>query len=123
MYNFRIALLPGLLSTAALTTLAYPTGGASSGKAIYVITNDETNAVLALPIRNGLLAAGGMTKTGGAGANGILSSTMQPAGPDALFSQSSLTIAGMVRLLNPVVLICFFPLTPSTEPVCGQSWV
>jgi hypothetical protein len=69
----------------------------AGGKAIYMLSNDESNAVLALPIcENGLLSAGTLTATGGKGGNGVDGSTKQPAAPDALFSQGSLTVAGNV---------------------------
>ena len=71
----------------------------ANGKAIYMITNERNNAVVAVPIgQDGLLGNGGSsTATGGAGANGIDGALNQPAAPDPLFSQSSLTIAGNVR--------------------------
>jgi hypothetical protein len=112
MYNFRTTSLPGLLTVFALQTLAHPTARASTGKAVYVITNDEANAVLALPISNGLLAAGSVIQTGGAGASAVDSSTNQSAGPDALFSQSSLAVAGIVsypkhKYVDQLFLITF----------------
>src|SRR4051812_15033310 len=73
-------------------------GNSANGRAIYMIINERNNAVVAVPIgRDGLLAAGGSsTATGGAGANGIDGSNSQPAAPDPLFSQSSLTMSGNV---------------------------
>jgi len=68
----------------------------TSGKALYFITNDETNSVVALPIgADGRLSLGSVTPTGGAGSV-ALNSEGQPATPDALVSQSALTIAGNV---------------------------
>ncbi|KAK2032527.1 hypothetical protein LX32DRAFT_661189 [Colletotrichum zoysiae] len=65
------------------------------GKTIYTITNDAVNSVVALPIsQSGLLAGGSSIKTGGAGSNFFDSATNGPAAPDALASQSALTIAG-----------------------------
>ncbi len=76
-----------------------------NGKAVYLLTNDNSNAVVALPIgKDGLLAPGSRTATGGSGANGIDGSTNQPAAPDALFSQSSLAIAGNVWSFNLTAL-------------------
>lgn len=75
---------------------ASPTGGQNRGcSAIYVLTNKAENGVAAALIgRDGKIIAGGKTTaTGGAGANGIDGSNKQPAKPDALFSQSALTIA------------------------------
>ncbi|KAF2834343.1 hypothetical protein M501DRAFT_1027339 [Patellaria atrata CBS 101060] len=64
------------------------------GTAIYLITNDVQNAVVALPIgRDGTLSQGTITPTGGAGSV-ALNAMNQPATPDALVSQSALAIAG-----------------------------
>lgn len=62
-----------------------------------MITNDASNAVVALPIAaDGTLSTGSLTPTKGNGSNSIDSSTNKPAAPDALVSQSSLAIAGNV---------------------------
>ncbi|KAK4938796.1 hypothetical protein LTR10_020803 [Elasticomyces elasticus] len=67
----------------------------TSPKAVYLITNDQQNAVAAVPIAaDGTLSAGTITLTGGAGSNVIDGATKQPAAPDALDGQSALTIAG-----------------------------
>ena len=69
------------------------------GKAIYTLSNEQQNSVIALPIgSNGLLSQGTSTPTGGAGSNVIVASgnTTGPAGPDALNSQSCLTVVGNV---------------------------
>ncbi|KAM0231827.1 hypothetical protein ACHAP5_010927 [Fusarium lateritium] len=64
------------------------------GKAIYLMTNEEANGVLALPIgKDGTLSQGKITMTGGAGSVAV-DADGNPATPDALVSQSSLTIAG-----------------------------
>lgn len=69
---------------------------ATVGKAIYFLTNDKANAVVAVPIGNdGTLSKGAATMTGGAGSVGV-DAQGQPATPDALISQSSLTVAGNV---------------------------
>jgi hypothetical protein len=101
---------PAFLLAASLVTLAPGVAGTShqklsprknammsgTGKAVYFITNDATNAVVALPIGpDGKLSAGTVTQTGGAG-SASLKSDGQPAAPDALVSQSALTIAGDV---------------------------
>jgi hypothetical protein len=71
--------------------------GVKVGKAIYFLTNGAENAVVALPIgKDGLLAKGTTTKTNGAGSASINGATKQPAAPDALVAQSSLTIVGNV---------------------------
>lgn len=70
---------------------------ASTGRAIYFLTNDAQNAVVALPIGNdGRVSKGTVTKTGGAGANSIDGATNQKAAPDALIGQSALTVVGRV---------------------------
>jgi hypothetical protein len=67
------------------------------GKAVYFLTNGAENAVVALPIgKDGMLAKGTVTKTGGAGSAAINGATKQPALPDALVGQSSLTVVGNV---------------------------
>lgn len=72
---------------------------ATVGKAVYMVTNnDQQNTVLALPIgADGMLGKGQSTATGGKGATAIDGSTMKPSNPDALISQSALTVAGNVR--------------------------
>lgn len=88
-------------------------GGAAkvaNGKAIYMLSNQASNSVVAVPIaQDGTLneAGGSSTETGGAGANGVDGSTNQPAAPDPLFSQSALTVAGNVcqKPLDPPVLL------------------
>jgi hypothetical protein len=71
-------------------------GATVAGRAIYFITNDKINAVVALRIgADGSLSPGTVTPTGGAGSV-ALNSDNQPATPDALVSQSALTIAGNV---------------------------
>lgn len=70
------------------------------GKAIYILTNDAENAVVALPIgADGKLSAGKMAKTGGAGSAAV-DAEGKPEAPDPLASQSSLTVAGNVSLLQ-----------------------
>jgi hypothetical protein len=61
------------------------------------MTNDAENAVVALPIApDGTLSKGTVTKTAGAGSIAINGMTNMPGLPDALVSQSSLTVAGNV---------------------------
>ena len=72
-----------------------------TARAIYIQSNQATNAVVAIPIgKNGTLMDGKSTctDTGGAGATLINSMTGQPEGPDALGSQGSVTVAGNVDL-------------------------
>ncbi|KIW96366.1 uncharacterized protein Z519_03435 [Cladophialophora bantiana CBS 173.52] len=64
-------------------------------RAIYFITNDASNSVAAVPVAaNGMLSEGTLTPTGGDGSNSISGATNEPAAPDALISQSALTVAG-----------------------------
>src|SRR4051812_26820328 len=73
-----------------------PNATITNGKAIYFITNDEVNSVVALPIGpDGTLSPGTVTRTDGAGSV-ALNSANQRATPDALVSQGALTIAGQV---------------------------
>ena len=66
-------------------------------KAAYLITNEANNAVVALPIgADGKLVSGNIKETGGMGANSIDSTTNEEIAPDALLSQSSITLAGNV---------------------------
>ncbi|OQU96621.1 hypothetical protein CLAIMM_02674 [Cladophialophora immunda] len=68
---------------------------AKGARAIYFITNDASNSVAAVPVAsNGMLSEGTLTPTGGDGGNSISGTTNEPAAPDALISQSALTIAG-----------------------------
>jgi hypothetical protein len=90
---------------------------ATTGKAIYFLTNDAENAVVALPIgKDGMLTAGTVTKTGGKGSNAIDGMTKMPAAPDGLVSQSSLTIVDNVRssaCIPPLYLLGTLKLTKS----------
>jgi len=94
-----LSLAPGALSGPSLDIAPrHRNQAATVGKAVYFITNDQANAVVALPIGpDGKLSPGTMTPTGGAGSI-ALNSKGQPANPDALVSQSALTIAGNVSL-------------------------
>jgi len=70
---------------------------ATNPKAVYFLTNDAKNAVVAMKVNaDGTLADGSITETGGAGANGIDGAKNAPAAPDALFSQSALRVVGNV---------------------------
>jgi hypothetical protein len=71
--------------------------GLTVAKAIYFLTNEKENAVVALPIgKDGMLSNGTVTKTGGAGSIAINGATGQPGLPDALVGQSALTVVGNV---------------------------
>ena len=93
------SLIIWLLVSLVQNVTSHPAGcqSRSSGGAVYLITNSQSNSVVSLRMQsNGMLSAGSSTSTGGAGSNGIIGSTNQPAVPDALFSQSALTVAGNV---------------------------
>lgn len=69
---------------------------ATVGKAIYFMTNDAKNAVVAVPIgADGMLSKGTVMKTGGAGSIAV-DAKGKPATPDALVGQSALTVVGNV---------------------------
>lgn len=98
--------MPGLLQkillSAALLGLAVEgapaTKQGNGPKAIYFLTNNAQNSVVALPVGcDGTLSRGSVTGTGGKGSNSIDMSTNLPAGPDALSSQSALKVSGQVR--------------------------
>jgi hypothetical protein len=95
----RIQALSTLFSL-LLTANAVPYGkdhDIGNAKAAYFISNNAQNSVVALKINSdGTLCDGSITPTGGAGESGISGATNMPAGPDSLFSQSPLTIAGNV---------------------------
>ena len=68
-----------------------------AGKAIYFITNEDRNDLIALPVgSDGTLSKGSCTSTGGSGSLSIDGSTNQPAVRDGLVSQGSVAIAGKV---------------------------
>lgn len=72
-------------------------GTASMAKAIYFITNDAQNSVVALKVaEDGTLSDGSITSTGGAGMTGVDANGL-PAVPDGLFSQGAVKVAGKVR--------------------------
>lgn len=75
--------------------LVYKHQQSTTGKAIYFMTNEAQNAVVALPIKDdGSLAAGKSIKTGGAGAVMIEAASGKPQLPDGTASQSALTRVG-----------------------------
>ena len=74
------------------------TTSARTPKALYFITNDANNSVVAIPIsKNGTLSDGSLTATGGAGSNEV-DATGKPLAPDALSSQGSVRVAGKVSI-------------------------
>lgn len=62
-------------------------------KAVYFMTNLDSNTVVALPVADdGSVSAGTMTLTGGAGGNLVDAMKGTPNGPDALGSQGSVQV-------------------------------
>ncbi|KDN65785.1 hypothetical protein CSUB01_10574 [Colletotrichum sublineola] len=87
-----------VLTSWSTAITAKPTGcGAAkkNGMTLYTTTNDKVNSVVALPISgNGRLTGATSFKTGGAGSNFFDPAANASAAPDALASQSALTVAG-----------------------------
>ncbi|KAK3392907.1 hypothetical protein B0H63DRAFT_504916 [Podospora didyma] len=96
-----------------------------AGKAVYFITNDQVNSVVALPIgADGTLSPGTVTATGGAGSV-ALNSKNEPATPDALVSQSALTLAGQFIFAvnagsNTLSMLSISPSDPTRISLVGQ---
>ncbi|KAI1172537.1 hypothetical protein F4777DRAFT_561360 [Nemania sp. FL0916] len=66
-----------------------------TGKALYFISNDSPNTIVALPLsEDGTLSAGTTTPSGGDGAVSFKGQVGVSAKPDGLVSQSSVAIAG-----------------------------
>jgi hypothetical protein len=75
-------------------------GSPAKAKAIYFMTNEAENAVVALPMSlNGTLATGTTTSTGGAGGSEVSMTDGTPNGPDALGSQGSVQVADNVSYM------------------------
>lgn len=79
-----------------LSATAYPVEESCEApheaKAIYFLTNGKSNSVVAIPIsRNGTLSGGVTIATGGKGGSTV-NATGGANGPDALGSQSALTV-------------------------------
>lgn len=129
-FAFLMVLAPSTMQVAARP--AKPCGSkggaakAANGKAIYMLSNQASNSVVAVPIAgDGTLneAGGSSTDTGGSGANGVDGSTNQPAAPDPLFSQSALTVAGNVSQMILEFFMLFYDcktLIVEQEPVRSQ---
>ncbi|KAF3006081.1 hypothetical protein E8E13_011060 [Curvularia kusanoi] len=121
-----------ILSVAALSCVANAAPycqyqpSVTVGKAIYFLTNGDTNGIVALPIgSDGMLSQGTITKTGGAGSVSLESATKKPALQDALNSQSSLTIVGKNIFAvnagsNTVTMLEIDPWDPTCLSMVGQ---
>ncbi|TLS25580.1 hypothetical protein PpBr36_07872 [Pyricularia pennisetigena] len=98
---------------------------AKNGKAIYVLSNEKANAVVAMAIgKDGKLGKGVSTATGGEGATGV-DDKGQPAVPDALFSQSALTVAGKNLFAvnsgsNTLTMFAIDPKDPTRLTMVGE---
>ncbi|OKL61705.1 hypothetical protein UA08_02171 [Talaromyces atroroseus] len=71
-------------------------------KAVYFLTNEDLNSVVSIPINlDGTLSGGLTTPTGGNGSSTV-NATGGPNGPDALGSQSALTVLeNLLFAVNP----------------------
>ncbi|KAK4247847.1 hypothetical protein C7999DRAFT_40837 [Corynascus novoguineensis] len=120
------SLSPALFNALSLAAPQQIGGTKSSvGRAVYFITNRESNAVVALPIgANGQLSPGTVTPTDGAGAI-ALNSNNEPATPDALASQSALAIAGNTIFAvnagsNTLSMLAISPSDPTELHLVGK---
>ncbi|KAL8865853.1 MAG: hypothetical protein Q9198_009132, partial [Flavoplaca austrocitrina] len=91
------------------------------------MNNEEAeNSIIALKVgEDGMLSEGSCTLTGGKGASGIDGKTSMPAGPDALFSQSAVTVRGnwMVAVnpgSNTTTLFSIDTKDPTRLTIIGQ---
>ncbi|KAH0431547.1 3-carboxymuconate cyclase [Colletotrichum camelliae] len=118
-----------LVSVAAARACRTPksvSGKMQSGKAAYFITNDQANAIVALPIGpDGHLSEGTITSTGGSGMSSINGMTNQPAAPDGLVSQSAVALAGNYLFTinagsNTVVMFKIDSASPTKLTMVGQ---
>jgi hypothetical protein len=98
--SLGLALLSACADAAPNPAAQRRTAAAHTGKAIYFLTNDKQNAVVALPIASdGTLGKGTVTPTGDSGSHAI--SGGGNTGADALISQAALTVAGNVSFCTP----------------------
>lgn len=104
MYAYFVTVVASLGAVMLPQVSARPGASNSHGKAIYLTSNDQANTVIAVKLTtDGLLAGGTSTTTGGAGSNSVDGMDL-PASPDALVSQSAVTVAGNVSLTGNVSL-------------------
>ncbi|KAK4032135.1 hypothetical protein C8A01DRAFT_41419 [Parachaetomium inaequale] len=125
LFATLLSLTPGVIG-ALSPTFPQPRGtGPAVGRAVYFITNDESNAVVALPIgHDGKLSPGSVTLTDGTGAV-ALNGNNQPATPDALVSQSALTISGDAIFAvnagsNTLSMLAISPSDPTQLTLVGK---
>ncbi|RDW86100.1 uncharacterized protein DSM5745_02742 [Aspergillus mulundensis] len=114
-----------ILASTAGSAYAHPGHESHFSKAVYLLTNNPENAVIGVPIqRNGLLGHAQVTLTGGIGESGLDNAGV-PAGPDSLFSQGAVAVAGeYVFAVNPgsnsVSMLEFGQHDPSKLTLVGQ---
>ncbi|KAJ4256922.1 hypothetical protein NW762_009018 [Fusarium torreyae] len=123
-------LLPTIITLAARVSGSpsckpYPRHDDGPAKAVYFLTNDVENGVVALPVQHdGTLAKGTVTLTGGAGGVHV-DAKGQLVTPDALVSQSSITVLGHhVFAVNPgsntLSLLAIHPEDPTKLKLVGE---
>ena len=102
-------------------------GCSATGKAVYFLTNDDENSVVALTINgDGTLRKGSVTSAGGKGSISLDGATGEPAVNDGLVSQGSLTVAGQVssslatKSLAPLCLRTIRPNANTIAPLRRQ---
>jgi hypothetical protein len=108
-----------LCTFAACPAMTAPAGHHESAKAVFFITNDVQNSIVALPVQaNGLLGAGSITSTGGKGLQEV-NGTRSPTLVDGLASQGSVRVSGHVSLL----VTCSDSILTNVASVRRQSWI
>ena len=96
--HLGVVLLASLISLINASAILCPSG--LGGKALYLQSNEQQNAVISIAIGNdGKLHGGITTLTGGVGGDGINGMTHAPASPDALSSQGSVFVIEDVSFL------------------------
>lgn len=96
LFNKASFCIAGALLGLSATALPHARGESHEpphgAKAIYFLTNEDSNSVVAIPISpDGKLSGGATIATGGKGGS-IVNATGGAVGPDALSSQSALTV-------------------------------
>lgn len=91
---------------------AAPAGPSENAKAVYLLSNEVQNSVVALKVNpDGTLSPGSVHFTGGKGAAAIDDATNATAGRDVLYSQSSLKADGNVCSSPPPPVVARNPMT------------
>jgi hypothetical protein len=119
-------LLPLALALSPFITQADAKPYPPTKQALYLLSNEVNNEVIALPIRaDGTISAGRRTSTKGAGSISIDGKTMMPAVSDALVSQSALTVAGNNLFAvnagsNTLAMFTIDPVNPTKLRMVGE---